>query len=414
MELVEGITLRERLDREGPLDIGVAVNIAVEVADALDAAHAVGLVHRDIKPANILLGTDGTVKVTDFGIAKTRDAGTIDLTVPGTFIGTAKYLSPEQVQGAPVDGRTDVYALGVVLYEMVCGAPPFDGSSDAVVALARLHEDPKPARTRRAGLPRALDALLTRALARDPAARFPTMREFRAALTTVDLSPALPDGTAVIDVRTSPARFTDTERRWIVPAVLVVVVAVSLGIAGVLIGRTDTGSSLVRRARDVVSGHSDTPTADATPSSPARALTPVRAAAFDPQGDGGEHDDEAANVLDGDPATRWTTEGYFARTFGIKQGVGIYVQLSERAPLAALDVKSAVNGWAGSVYVADNAGATLDAWGNPVTSQTGIRGEGTFDLSSHTGKFVLLWITDLGEGQPPRFATGELQVSAVR
>jgi hypothetical protein len=354
------------------------------------------------------------VKVTDFGIAKAYDGATIDLTVPGTFIGTAKYLSPEQVQAAPVDARTDIYALGVVLYEMLCGSVPFDGANDAVVALARLREDPKPARARRAGLPRALDALVARALARDPADRFPSMRELRAALTTIDLTPSTQDATGVLDAPTAPARFTDTERRWIVPAVLVVVVAVSLALAGILIGRTDTGSTLVRRAREAVTGHEEAPAAEPLPSSPARPLTAVRAAAFDPQGDGAEHDDEASNAVDGNPATRWTTEGYFARAFGIKQGVGIYVELSERAPLATLDVRSDVNGWAASVYVSDSAGATLDAWGPAVATKAGIHGNGSFDMSSRTGRFVLLWITDLGDAPSPRFAAAELQVSAAR
>ncbi len=123
MELVHGSTLREYLNEHGALEPGQAVAILAEVADALDTAHRSGVVHRDIKPANILLSTDGRVLVADFGIAK---AGS-DLTATNTTLGTAKYLAPEQVEGGAVDARTDVYALGVVLYEALCGRAPFVG-----------------------------------------------------------------------------------------------------------------------------------------------------------------------------------------------------------------------------------------------------------------------------------------------
>src|SRR3954463_12314876 len=120
MELVDGSTLRELLDERKWLEPGQAVTIIAEVADALETAHRGGVVHRDVKPANILLSSDGRVLVADFGIAK---AGAADLTTTNTTLGTAKYLAPEQVEGNPVDGRADVYALGVVLYETLCGRP---------------------------------------------------------------------------------------------------------------------------------------------------------------------------------------------------------------------------------------------------------------------------------------------------
>ena len=122
MELVRGMSLRRHLDDEGRLGPAEAVQIAARVAEALETAHRAGLVHRDIKPANILLTDDERVMVADFGIAKVTDA---DHTTEGTVLGTAKYLAPEQVQGNPVDARTDLYSLGIVLYEMVCGRVPF-------------------------------------------------------------------------------------------------------------------------------------------------------------------------------------------------------------------------------------------------------------------------------------------------
>src|SRR5438105_12794168 len=131
MELVPGRTVRELLRDEGPLSPAQAIAIAGAVADALDYAHRAGIVHRDVKPANILVTEDGRVKVADFGIAKA--ASDADLTQAGTMLGTAKYLPPEQVEGRTQDRRSDVYGLGVVLYEMLCGRPPFTGDSHMAV-----------------------------------------------------------------------------------------------------------------------------------------------------------------------------------------------------------------------------------------------------------------------------------------
>ncbi|MCB0962861.1 MAG: serine/threonine protein kinase, partial [Acidimicrobiales bacterium] len=168
MELVVGTTMRADLDQHGPMRLEAALAIGTQVADALGAAHASGLVHRDVKPANILLASDGRVLVADFGIAKAVEGQ--DLTGTGTMIGTAKYLAPEQVQGAPVDGRADLYALGVVLYEALAGQPPFAADTDAATALARLQHDPAPLRSHRAEVPPAVEAVVLQALARRPEA----------------------------------------------------------------------------------------------------------------------------------------------------------------------------------------------------------------------------------------------------
>ncbi|HVM12491.1 MAG TPA: protein kinase, partial [Actinomycetota bacterium] len=142
MEFVEGRTLAEVLDEEGALETGRAIAIATDVAAALSAAHERGLVHRDVKPANILLTDRGRVMVTDFGIA--RAATSQGLTMTGTVLGTASYLSPEQARGEPVDERSDVYSLGCVLYEMLTGEPPF--AADSPVAVAALHVNADPPR----------------------------------------------------------------------------------------------------------------------------------------------------------------------------------------------------------------------------------------------------------------------------
>lgn len=181
MELVDGFNLRHILDRNGRLAVGDAVSIGSQVAEALDHAHRHGLVHRDVKPANVLVQPDGRVKVTDFGIAKAT--GTDDLTRTGTVIGTARYLAPEQVNGEPVDARADVYALGLVLYEMLTGRPPFGGDTDVATAVARLTSTPDPIRSIRPEVPRPVEDVVARSLARDPEYRYASARDLRDALS---------------------------------------------------------------------------------------------------------------------------------------------------------------------------------------------------------------------------------------
>jgi len=178
MPFVAGESLRDRLTREGRLPLQEALTLAGDVAAALGFAHARGIVHRDIKPENILL-EDGEGLVADFGIALAlARVESSRLTGTGLAIGTPAYMSPEQVAGQPaIDGRSDVYALGCVLYEMLTGAPPFIGPTAQAVLGQRMSQDAPPARSRRPDLPAELDAALARALARDPAARFETPRE---------------------------------------------------------------------------------------------------------------------------------------------------------------------------------------------------------------------------------------------
>ena len=193
MEYVDGVTLRD-LVRRGPMDPQDAVRIAAAVAKALAAAHAQGTVHRDVKPANVLIADDG-VKVTDFGIARAADAQE-GLTQPGMVLGTARYLSPEQAHGKPIDHRSDIFSMGTVLYEMLAGHPPFPGESPvAVAARQRRGETPPPPSSRNRLVPPALDALVAKAMSVDPAARHRSAAELREALVTVRFPAADPDAT---------------------------------------------------------------------------------------------------------------------------------------------------------------------------------------------------------------------------
>ena len=171
MEYVEGMTLREVLDQKTRLSPSLTIHIGMAIASALDAAHASGIVHRDIKPGNILLTQTGRVMLADFGIAKAVNATEADLTNQNIMMGTAKYLSPEQVRGKPLDGRADIYSLGLVLYECLAGRVPFIGESDVETALARVQREPTNLLKKRPNLPPPLTNFIHLMLQRDPERR---------------------------------------------------------------------------------------------------------------------------------------------------------------------------------------------------------------------------------------------------
>ena len=180
MEYVQGRTLAEILRTNRQLTAKQAAEIASEVAAALGFAHEAGLAHRDIKPANILIGSNGQVKVADFGIARAMNAPTeSNLTQAGAVMGTASYFSPEQAQGAQPDPRSDLYSLGIVMYEMVAGRPPFTGENPVSIAYKQVHDPPQPLNQIVADIPRPFEAIIAKLLAKDPKLRYPSAHALR-------------------------------------------------------------------------------------------------------------------------------------------------------------------------------------------------------------------------------------------
>jgi hypothetical protein len=292
-----------------------------------------------------------------------------------------------------------VYALGVVLYEMLTGVAPFVGDTDAATALARLQLPAAPVRRHRADLPRDLELLVDRMLDRAPARR-PTMREvattLAAAAPTTALAPAPSPATEELPLMHAPRR-----RRVPVPVVVVgVIVVFALGLAAVLVGRTDAGRGLLDKLglRDKSGGTATAPIP----------LDQATLMSFDPYGDDqAEHNELLRFLRDGNVQTVWTTETYASRSFGgLKKGVGVIIDLGRSTSISELDVTGASTGWNAAVYVADGAPEAIDGWGGVVARQGDINGEARFTFAPQQGRTVMLWITDLGDAAQVRI--GEL------
>ncbi len=224
MDYVDGGSLSDLISR-GPLDAETAVSIAAQVADALDYAHSQSLIHRDVKPANVLLTREGRPLLTDFGIARALDAST-RLTRTGTQIGTPEYMAPEQAQGEQVDGRTDIYALGIVLYEMLTGWAPFSASTPMATLYKQVNAPLPPLRQTKAAVPTWLESVVKKSLAKRPQDRFQRASEFAAALrrrpaaSKAQPLPVPPVGLQPPPRRTTPAPSERQRKRNPVPLLL--------------------------------------------------------------------------------------------------------------------------------------------------------------------------------------------------
>ncbi|MBW3618702.1 MAG: protein kinase [Actinobacteria bacterium] len=418
MEFVDGPSLRDVLRERGPLEPQVVAALGEQVAKALGEAHTQGVVHRDVKPANILLTGDGVAKVTDFGIAKALSGNQATLTSPGTVVGTAAYVAPEQLEGGKVDARADVYALGVVLYECLTGQPAFSGDTPTATAAARLTQELTPPRQIRADVPRALDEVLVRATRRDPDLRYADGNALAAALAP--LVPSRPsDVTAMLLSGTGdngglpavgpdssgpfggnvPSSRSEYGRR--------LATAFLGGLLLALIGFLGT-----RALRDE---------APPRPAVTSEDLLAIEAAAvFDPYGGGeAENASDVVAAYDGDPATAWTTATYRGSSrFGDrKSGVGVYFDLGTAHEVRQIVADLVHGGIDVSVYSSDTVPDPVDrelGWGEPVVSLSGVDAEGELPIPTGVrSRYWLLWITDLATTGDGTFQAGLTEVRFV-
>ncbi len=265
MEYLPGGSLDDVLRREGAQPPSRALEWLEQTAQALDNAHERDVVHRDVKPANLLIAGDGRIRVADFGVASA--VGLESLTLTGTVIGTAGYLSPEQAEGRTATPASDRYSLGVVGFELLAGSRPFKGRTPAAEAAAHVHNQPPSISARRPEIPRNVDAVFARALAKDPAQRFPTASEFVGALNAAFANAALP--TRIIppspqEVRPSTdtprAEIATGKRGWRSRALLLLVPLIAgVGLlVGILLADRGSGSSTVQTAHITVTAEGTT------------------------------------------------------------------------------------------------------------------------------------------------------------
>jgi serine/threonine-protein kinase len=382
-EYVAGETLKERIARQGSLPVREALTIVRDVARGLAFAHEHGVVHRDVKPHNVLIDSEGTPKVTDFGIARSldRDDG---LTMTGTLLGTSDYLAPEQAAGELVSERTDQYSLGVLLYELLTGDVPYP-SETLVTAAMRHMKDPVPSvRDSRPDVSPEVDDLVARAMQKRPEDRFASTAAFVTALEACLAryeEDTLSDWTPPRETR-QPSRRVERGRRRVSPLVAVlaaVAFAAALIVAAVLALR-ETGTDVP----GIGGSSKDTGTG---PTAAAVRLSAVRD--YDPDGDGTEHPEDVPAATDGNPSTYWTTETYSSFD---KPGVGIVLRTSQPVDDGTLVLRSDTPGFTAEIRAGDAAGGPFVTVSEEKTA--GARTAFQLDTSGDDYRFLLVWITD--------------------
>jgi eukaryotic-like serine/threonine-protein kinase len=375
-EYVQGENLKRLIERRGPAPVATALELAMQIARGLSFAHQQGLVHRDVKPQNVLLNGDGQAKVTDFGIARSLDVQH-GMTQTGTVLGTSDYIAPEQAQGQRVDEHTDVYSLGVVLYELLTSEVPFPGENFVAVAMRHINEAPPSIRDKRPDVPPRVEAAVQRAMAKQPEDRFATMAEFCRELEAC-LAELQQAGTQVVQPVASPrrARRLGGLSPWPLIAVLVALAAIAAVVAVLVLHHSGKPGSASQGGGG----------------GPAIRLTGVRA--YDPFGDGREHDDLAGLATDASSSTAWHTETYHSSFAAIgKQGVGLVLDAGRDVQLHHLGFTSSTPGFTAEIRAGDAEGGPFDA---VVGARRTVGGDGTqFPITGGPHRYYVIWITAL-------------------
>jgi tRNA A-37 threonylcarbamoyl transferase component Bud32 len=391
MELVEGPSLRDVLLEREPLDAAVVAAIGEQVARALAAAHAQGIVHRDIKPANILVASDGTVKVTDFGIAKALSGADETLTNPGTVMGTAAYVAPEQLESTDVDARADVYALGVVLYEALVGRPAFSGDTPAATAAMRLTYELLPPRRARADVPEELDAIVTRATRRERRERYADGAELADALT-----PLLSSRPSLLTMRLLPGGVVADPTRGGEPLDGATGALARPGDLRRILGAALAGAALTVAVLSVLTVLREAPGEEITTSGVVWTVEDVRV--FDPTRPTLDTLGELAlAAVDGDAQTLWSPGEFTDATLGADlDGIGLLLDLGSTREVRGINVELVRGGADIAVFALDarpDPAAGIEALGEPLSVQRGVRARQRIEFTSVEAQWWLVWVT---------------------
>jgi serine/threonine-protein kinase len=400
LEYVEGETLKQRIKGAGRLTIVESIAYAIEIARALEAAHERGIVHRDIKPQNVLIDPEGSAKVTDFGIARTlHDEG---LTADGRVLGTTDYVSPEQALGHPVTGQSDVYSLGIVLYEMLTGEVPFRGENQIAVAMKHVREELPDVQIRRPEISAALASVIDRATDKDLVRRYPDAASLEAALEDVLAIETSRSGQTTGEATSVLRTLPSGTRRRVPLRARVPRVAVAFGLLAVVVAVVVV---IVLAASDNTRrGVTPAKVAPSTVGQTTATVVPLKTKAakdFDPYGDDAEHSADAGAAIDDDPASEWTTESYEGGQLN-KPGVGIYVDASPGVNATQLSLRTTTPGWSGAVYAAKSGPPKdgLDGWVKVGTIDRAKKAQQVkLDTAGERFRYYLVWITQLPEGE---------------
>jgi serine/threonine protein kinase len=406
LEYVEGETLKDLIRREGPLEIPQAIAYAIEIARALGAAHEHLIVHRDVKPQNVLIGVEGGAKITDFGIARMlTEEG---LTMAGRVLGTTDYVAPEQALGHPVSSQSDLYSLGVVLYEMLTGSVPFVGESPVAVAMRHVREEVPDVQLLRPDLSAATASVLDRALAKDLAQRYPDAASMVADLEEALAIEASRSGQATGEVETVLRTLPGKARRrlpWRMrhPA--------RWGSSLALIG-TIVAIALVLAARHTHRGTGVAPDVHSHAGLQPVPLSQTAAGGYNPFGTGPENRDQVQNAVDSDPNTTWSTEQYYNGTLKKPGGIGtgLYLDAAPGVAGKAIEIQTPTPGFAVQIYAAnhiqlslpygDPTPLTTRGWQGPLGGSGYVHDRERIQLRSagQPFRYYLVWMTALPPG----------------
>ncbi|HEY3375142.1 MAG TPA: protein kinase [Candidatus Aquicultor sp.] len=430
MEFVKGKTLKQIIDERAPLTVHEAVHIVKQVTEALAIAHSRRIIHRDIKPQNILISEDGMVKVTDFGIA--RALMMPGLTQTGKVLGTARYLSPEQARGLQADHRSDMYSLGVILFEMVTGQALFEGSSSVEVAGKHISETPPHPCSINPHIPFTLEVIIERLLRKDPDERYQDINKLLDDLSywdspeKLDLMATMPPQSRSEKIRERKRRVIEITPEWgeepipltrrerhdlersnrrseqskrrgarkkkLTPFAKTLIAVSVIGCIGFgLRALENVAIEPEDMIKQDVSAVAVVPTT-AVQGEKLGVLNPVEVTDYDPNGNGDENPSQLANIFDGNPTTAWSTESYKSASFNNqKGGTGVYIDYGAIVSLKELDIRSSGH-WAGEIKGSNDilAWDTIKQFDNAESNMK-------LTIKAKNYRYYLIWINQLAK-----------------